>query len=75
MPCYDNAVIEAGILGLAQAYHLAHRGRKVFLLERYVRLRKNFGMLWPVGQPSGVKRDIAIRSVKCWLEVLSSAGL
>jgi FAD dependent oxidoreductase TIGR03364 len=36
---------------------------------------RNFGMLWPVGQPAGELRGLARRSLTHWLEVLASAGL
>ena len=79
VPEYDDAVVGAGILGLAHAYHLARRGRQVVVLERRPDRQgasvRNFGMLWPIGQPFGELRDLARRSLTHWLEVLASSGL
>src|SRR4051794_38973987 len=78
-PEYDDAVVGAGILGLAHAYHLARRGRRVIVLERHPTARgasvRNFGMIWPIGQPFGKLRDLARTSLKSWLMVLKSSGL
>ncbi len=75
---YDDAIVGAGILGLAHAYHLARRGRRVIVFERNERASgasvRNFGMLWPIGQPFGALRDLARRSLAVWLEVLSAIG-
>jgi FAD dependent oxidoreductase TIGR03364 len=79
MKSYDDVIVGAGILGLAHAYLLARRGRRVIVLERDPVAQgasvRNFGMLWPVGQPRGELRNLARRSLKSWLEVLPSAGL
>jgi FAD dependent oxidoreductase TIGR03364 len=78
-PPYDDAVVGAGILGLAHAYQLARRGRRVVVFERSPRACgasvRNFGMLWPIGQPAGPLRRLALSSVDAWLSVLPAAGL
>jgi FAD dependent oxidoreductase TIGR03364 len=76
---YDDAVVGAGIIGLAHAYHLARRGRRVIVLERNPAAVgasiRNFGMIWPIGQPEGPMRAMAERSRDIWLEVLGESGL
>jgi glycine/D-amino acid oxidase-like deaminating enzyme len=76
---FDDAVVGAGIIGLAHAYHLAKRGRRVLVLERNQRASgasvRNFGMLWPIGQPAGRLRAMALRSLDTWLTVLHATGL
>ncbi|QVL30079.1 TIGR03364 family FAD-dependent oxidoreductase [Telmatocola sphagniphila] len=76
---FDCVVIGAGVLGLAHAYHLARRGKKVAVLERHPQAVgasiRNFGMLWPIGQPGGDLTDLAMRSVDIWKEVLDEAGI
>ncbi len=76
---YDDIVVGAGILGLAHAYHLARRGRRVMVFERSPKAVgasvRNFGMLWPIGQPFGKQRALALRSLELWLEVLRAAAL
>jgi FAD dependent oxidoreductase TIGR03364 len=76
---FDDAVVGAGILGLAHAYHLAKSGRRVLVLERTPQAVgasvRNFGMLWPIGQPAGARRRLALRSLALWLTVLRDAGL
>ncbi|HWC89630.1 MAG TPA: FAD-dependent oxidoreductase, partial [Pirellulales bacterium] len=76
---FDDIVVGAGVLGLAHAYHLARRGRRVAVFERSPAAAgasvRNFGMLWPIGQPLGPLRALARRSLEIWLDVLGEAGL
>jgi glycine/D-amino acid oxidase-like deaminating enzyme len=73
------AVIGGGILGLAHAYVLMRRGCRVTLFERSPAASgasiRNFGMIWPIGQPAGQMHSIAMRSREIWLEVLSQSRL
>jgi len=75
----DVAVVGAGILGLAHAYSLARRGRSVVVFERAPRACgasvRNFGMIWPVGQPPGRMHQLALRSRQLWQEVLDASGI
>ena len=73
------AVIGGGILGLAHAFVLARRGLRVVLFERGSKATgasiRNFGMIWPIGQPAGEMHAIALRSREIWLEALNAARL
>jgi len=75
----DVAIIGAGILGVAHAYALAQRRRSVVVFERSPQAAgasvRNFGMIWPIGQPAGRMHAMALRSRGLWGEVLTAAGL
>jgi D-hydroxyproline dehydrogenase subunit beta len=75
----EIAIVGAGILGLAHAYTYAKRGHRVRVFERSPQAEgasiRNFGMVWPIGQPAGVMFPMAMRSRAIWLEVLEQAGL
>ena len=75
----EDVVVGAGIIGLATAWHLARGGRRVVVVERHQRAHgasvRNFGMVWPIGQPRGSRQALALRSREHWLSILPSAGL
>src|SRR5262245_34538269 len=75
---FDDAIVGAGIVGLAHAYQLAKRGRRVIVFERSAAATgasvRNFGMLWPIGQPAGRMHELALRSLEIWSGVLQASG-
>lgn len=74
---FDVAVVGAGIVGIAHALAAARRGLRVVLLERSNRALgasvRNFGLIWPIGQPEGARHDRAMRSREIWTSVASEA--
>ena len=71
-------VIGAGIVGLATARALALKGFSVRVIERTERAVgasiRNFGMVWPIGQPGGKMYDRAMRSRSIWKEISESGA-
>jgi D-hydroxyproline dehydrogenase subunit beta len=75
----DVAIVGAGIVGLAHALAAARKGHSVAVFERGLRTTgasvRNFGTIWPIGQPAGHMHQLALRSRAIWLEWLTSAGV
>jgi len=72
-------VVGAGIVGLATARALAEKGYDVKVIEKSQFALgasvRNFGMLWPVGQPDGILYDRSVRTKEIWTEYLDAANI
>ncbi|MBA4197372.1 MAG: TIGR03364 family FAD-dependent oxidoreductase [Chitinophaga sp.] len=72
-------VIGAGIVGLATARALAVKGYKVTVIERNTKAVgasiRNFGMVWPVGQPTGKLYERAMRSRAIWKAIADASDI
>jgi FAD dependent oxidoreductase TIGR03364 len=75
----EIAIVGAGILGLAHAYLAAKAGKSVVVFEKSPRASgasvRNFGMVWPIGQPAGEMLEMALRSRELWRAILQQSGL
>jgi FAD dependent oxidoreductase TIGR03364 len=76
---YDAIIVGAGIVGLAFARALGVRGKKVLVIERNQYAVgasiRNFGMIWPIGQPEGVMYERAMLSKSIWVNLANEAGI
>lgn len=72
-------VIGAGIVGLATARALVLKGYSVKVFERNEKAVgasiRNFGMIWPIGQASGLMYERALLSKSIWLQTCREAGI
>jgi len=75
----DIAIVGAGIIGLAHACLAAKAGKSVVVFEKSPRAAgasiRNFGMVWPIGQPAGEMLALSMRSRELWLQMLTEANL
>jgi FAD dependent oxidoreductase TIGR03364 len=71
-------VIGAGIAGLATARALSMKGYQVKVIDKSGFATgasvRNFGMIWPIGQPSGEWYEAAMRSRAVWMEIAQSGA-
>jgi FAD dependent oxidoreductase TIGR03364 len=72
-------VIGAGIVGLASARALALKDFSVKVFDRHPQAVgasvRNFGMVWPVGQPAGTLYNRAMRSRTIWKTIAAAADI
>ena len=75
----DLLIVGAGIIGLGHAWIAAKSGRSVTVIERSPAATgasvANFGLLWPIGQPSGRMFALAMKSRELWLEMLRESAI
>lgn len=71
-------VVGSGIVGLAITRALVLKGFSVELLDRSAKATgasvRNFGMVWPIGQPLGHLYERALYSRSVWQDLAGKAG-
>lgn len=71
-------IVGAGIVGMATARAMAVRGYKVTVIERTHKSVgasvRNFGMIWPIGQPEGRLFETAMMSRSIWKQIADEAN-
>jgi glycine/D-amino acid oxidase-like deaminating enzyme len=76
---YDVIIVGAGIVGLSLARASAIKGLKVAVFEKNEfavgASIRNFGLIWPIGQPKGKLLNRAIRSTEIWAEIAKESNL
>lgn len=72
-------VVGAGIVGLATARALSRNGYDVTVLEKTQKAVgasiRNFGMVWPIGQPEGELYQLAKKSSQVWKDICDGTGM
>ncbi|HTQ64264.1 MAG TPA: TIGR03364 family FAD-dependent oxidoreductase [Puia sp.] len=72
-------VVGAGIVGLATARALSLKGFSVRVFDRTQKAVgasiRNFGMIWPIGQPAGSLYERAIRSRHIWKKIADESDI
>lgn len=75
---YDLAIVGGGIIGLSHAYAAQQKGWSVLLIEKNEKCVgasiRNFGLIWPIGQPAGPKFEKAMKSRELWQKLSKDAG-
>lgn len=72
-------IVGSGIVGLAHALACAKRGKKVLVIEKSLfpigASIRNFGLIWPIGQPIGDRFERAMKSRSIWLDIIDKTGI
>ena len=71
-------IVGSGIVGLAHAIALLKAGYRITLFDKSPKpvgaSIRNFGLIWPIGQPQGPTFNRALRTREIWHEMAQKAG-